>query len=88
MLFYRKVNENIQLCTGLIVHHRTLSAVNGLVFDRNRVSYIFLGDHWCNVIVLNVHASSEGKSDDSEDRIYEGSEQIFYDISNNIRKFY
>jgi hypothetical protein len=69
MLFYRKANENLQLCTGLIVHHRTVSAVNGLVFDRNRASYIALGVHWCKVIVLNVRASSEEKCDDSEDRI-------------------
>jgi hypothetical protein len=33
-----------------------------------------------------MHASSEGKSDDSEDRIYEGSEQIFYDFPKYHRK--
>jgi hypothetical protein len=31
---------------------------------------------WCN-IVLNVHAPSEDKSDDSKDSFYEELEQIF-----------
>jgi len=31
------------------------------------VSYIVLRRHWCNIIVLNVHAPSEEKTDDSKD---------------------
>jgi len=31
------------------------------------VSYIVPRGHWCNIIVLNVHAPSEEKSDDSKD---------------------
>jgi hypothetical protein len=31
---------------------------------------------WCN-IVLNVHAPSEEKSDDSKDNFYEELEQVF-----------
>ena len=36
-----------------------------------------LTGHWCNVIVLNVHASTEEKSDDSEDILYNELEQVF-----------
>jgi endonuclease/exonuclease/phosphatase (EEP) superfamily protein YafD len=32
---------------------------------------------WCNIVVLNVHAASEGKSDYSKDRFYEELVQVF-----------
>ena len=41
------------------------------------MSYIVLRGHWCNIIVLNVHAPSEDKSDDSKDSFYEELEQVF-----------
>ena len=50
-----KGNENHQLGTGFIVHHRTVSAVTRAEFVSDRVSYIVLRDYWCNIIVLNVH---------------------------------
>ena len=37
---------------------------------------IVLRGRWCN-IVLNVHAPSEEKSDDSKGRFYEKLEQVF-----------
>jgi hypothetical protein len=44
----------------------------------DRVSYIFLRGCWYNIIVLNVHAPSEEKSDDSKDSSYEELEKVFY----------
>ena len=44
----------------------------------DRMSYIVLRGHWCNSIVLNVHAPSEEKSDDLKDSFYEELEQVFY----------
>ena len=41
------------------------------------LSYIVLRGRWCNIIVLNVHAPSEDKSDDSKDSFYEELEQVF-----------
>ena len=38
---------------------------------------IVLRGCWCNIIVLNVHAPSAEKSDDSKDRFYEELEQVF-----------
>jgi hypothetical protein len=37
----------------------------------DRVSYVVLRGRWCNIIVLNVHAPSEDKSDDLTDSVYE-----------------
>ena len=42
------------------------------------MSYVALRDRWCNIIVLNVHAPSEVKSDDSKDSFYEELEQVFF----------
>jgi len=41
------------------------------------VSYIVLRRRWCNIIVLNVYAPSEEKSDDSKDSFYKELEQVF-----------
>ena len=57
--------------TGFFVHHRIVLAVKGIHFVSDRVPYIVLRGHWCNIIVLNVHALSEEKSDDSRDSFYE-----------------
>jgi hypothetical protein len=60
-LFCGKGNENHQFETGIFVHHKTLSAVKRVEFVSDRVSYIFLRGHGCNIIVLNVHAPSGRK---------------------------
>ena len=40
--------------------------------------HIVLRGRWCNIIVLNVHAPSEEKNDESKDSSYEELEQVFY----------
>jgi hypothetical protein len=57
-------NENHNLGTGFLVHHRMLSAVKRTEFVSDRVLYIDLRGRWCNIIVLNVHVPVEEKSDD------------------------
>ena len=72
-----KQTKNNQLGTGSFGQHRIVSAVKRAEFVSDRVSYIVLRGRWCNIIVLNVHATSEEKSDDSKDNFYEELEQVF-----------
>ena len=71
--------------TGFFVHHRKISAVKRGEFISDRVSYVVLRGGWCNIIVLNVHAPSEEKSENLKDSFYEDLEQLFFIIFlNNI----
>ena len=54
-----------------MVQYRRASAVKRVEFVSGRVSYIVLRRHWYYIIVLNVHARREEKSDDSKDSFYE-----------------
>jgi len=51
--------------------------VKRVVFVSDRLTYIVLRGGWHNIIVVNVHAPSEEKSDDSKDSFYEELEQVF-----------
>jgi exonuclease III len=75
--FYGKGNESHQLGTGFFVHQRIVSEIKKLEFVSDRMSYLVLRGRWCNIIVLNVHAPTEEKSDDLKDRFYEELEQVF-----------
>ena len=57
-----------------------MSAVKRVEFVSDRMSYIVPRSRWCNIIVLNVHAPSEEKSDNSKDSFYEELEQVFFII--------
>jgi hypothetical protein len=70
-------NENHQLGTGFSVHHTIVSAVKTVRFVSDRNSYVVLRGRRCNIIVLNVHASSEEKSDYSKDSFYDELRHVF-----------
>ena len=59
------------------MHHRIVSAAKRAEFVSDRVSYTVLRGRWCNIVVLNVHAPSEEKSDDSKGSFYEELEHVF-----------
>jgi hypothetical protein len=60
------------------VRNRIISAIKRVEFFSDRITYITLKDRWCDIIVLNVHASTEDKDDDIKDSFYEELEQVFY----------
>jgi hypothetical protein len=80
--FIWKRKGNYQSGTGFFIYHRIASAVNRAEFVSDRMSYIVLRGRWCNIIVMNVHATSEDKSDDLIDSFYEELEQVFYHFPN------
>ena len=57
--------------------------VKRVEFVSDRLSYIVLRGCWHNIVV-NVHAPSEEKSDESKDNFYKELEQVF----NKFPKYY
>jgi hypothetical protein len=58
------------------VHKRIISAVRRVEFVSDRMSYIILRGRWCHIIVLNVHAPTEDKTD-VKGSFYEDLEHVF-----------
>ena len=56
--------------TSSFVNQRIVSAVKREDFVSDRVSYTVVRGRWCNVVVWNVHAPSDNRSDDSKDSLY------------------
>jgi len=59
------------------VHRRLISAVKGIEFLSDRLSYIVLRGRRLHIILVNVHASSEEKSEELKDNFYEELEEVF-----------
>jgi hypothetical protein len=56
-----------------------VSAVKRVEIVSDRMLYIILKGRWCDII-LNVHAQTEGKIDDINDRFCEELEHIYDNI--------
>jgi hypothetical protein len=51
----------------IFAHKRIISAVKRVEFVSDRMPYIILRGSWCHIIVLNIHAPTEDKTDDVKD---------------------
>jgi exonuclease III len=60
------------------VRERIISAVKTFQFASDRISYIILRGRWCHIIVLNVYAPTEDKTDDVKDSFYEELDRMFH----------
>jgi hypothetical protein len=59
------------------LYKRIVAAFKRVEFVSDRMSYIILRGRWCHIIVLNVHAPTEGKTEDVKDSFYEDVERVF-----------
>jgi hypothetical protein len=63
------------------VHKRIISAAKKVEFVSDVMTYIILRGRWSHIIVLNVRAPTEDKTDDVEFSFYEELERVFDKIS-------
>jgi exonuclease III len=73
---YGHGNADHHLGTDFYVHKRFI-AVKRVEFVSDGMSYLTLRGHWYDIIVLNVHAPTEDKYDDTKDSFYEELEGVF-----------
>jgi hypothetical protein len=66
------------------VYKRIISAIKKVELVTDRMSYIILRGRCCHIIVLNVHAPTEDKTDDVKDSFYEELKFVYDNFLNTI----
>ena len=66
-IFQQKRKRKFSIGNRIFLHNRIVSAFKRVDFVSDKVSHVVLRGGWFNIIVCNVHASSEEKSEDSKD---------------------
>jgi hypothetical protein len=75
---YEEGNENHELGKGFLCIREPYQQLRGLsVSVIGYLSYIILRGRPCHIIVLNVHAPTEDRTDDVKDSFYEELERMF-----------
>jgi hypothetical protein len=82
-MMYGNVNASHHLGTDFLIHTSNTSAVKKVKHVTDKMSYIRLRECRCDIIVLNLYASTEHKSDDMKESFYEKLERVF----DNFRSF-
>jgi hypothetical protein len=62
---------------AFFIHKGVISAVTKVEFFTDRMLYVTLRGHWCDITILNVHEPTEDKSDYMKDSFYEEPEHVF-----------
>jgi endonuclease/exonuclease/phosphatase family metal-dependent hydrolase len=65
------------------VYKRNIYAVKAVEFVSDRMSYIILNSHWCDITVLNDNAPKKDKSDNVKDSLYEEMECVLEKFHEN-----
>jgi hypothetical protein len=81
-LYFHQWKRKRQSSSGnrIFVHQRIVPVVKRVEYVSDRMSCIVLRGRWCNIVVLNVHALTEEKSNDSKDSFYDELGQMFNDF--------
>jgi hypothetical protein len=67
---YRKRIESHELGTGILNIRESYQQLKRVEFVNDRMSYIILRGCWFHIIVLNVHAPIEDKTDDVKESLH------------------
>jgi hypothetical protein len=66
-VFCASGKANHRLRTGFLIQKKIMSAVRKVESFSDRIPYIKLRGRWFDITVLNVHAPTYDKSDDTKD---------------------